>query len=281
MARTIVLCADDYALTPGISRAIVDLASRGRLSAISCMTSTPYWAEHAAWLKPLVGKIDIGLHLTLVDETPITAMPHTAPGGKLPSIGTLIVRSYLGLLNLTEIEAETAAQFAAFEQALGVPPTHVDGHLHTHVLPGVRQIVLRHAGQCRPTPWVRNVCEPVSQILRRGIAIPKSMVLNSLGRTIARDAAWQNHMNDGFSGLYGLVGHESYSAYFQEFVASDAQRLVVMCHPGAITPEDVACSHARANETAFFESAAFPALLSRLGIQIGRFAEAKNDNSAG
>lgn len=279
MTRTIVLCADDFALTPGISQAIIDLTSRGRLSAISCMTGTAYWPQHAAWLKPLIGKIDIGLHLTLVDEAPITGMPHTAPNGKLPSISTLIVRSYLGLLDLAEIEAETIAQFSAFERTLGISPSHVDGHLHTHILPGIRDIVLRRTLQCTPKPWVRNVCEPVSEILHRGIAVPKALVLNMLGRTLAQDKAWGDHLNDGFSGLYGLGGHEPYADYFQKFAASTAQRHVVMCHPGASMPEYVACAGARANETAFLGSNDFPVLLSRMGLELGRFAEAKNQSS--
>jgi predicted glycoside hydrolase/deacetylase ChbG (UPF0249 family) len=280
MTRTIILCADDFALTPGISRSIVDLALRGRLSAISCMTCMPHWAEHAVWLKPLIGKIDIGLHLTLVDEAPITGMPHTAPNGKLPSISTLIVRSYLGLLDLDEIEVETAAQFSAFERALGIPPSHVDGHLHTHVLPGIRDIVLRRAAQCTPKPWVRNVYDPLSQILRRGIARPKALILNTLGKALAQDVSWHQRMNDGFSGLYGLGGHEAYADYFQKFVASDAQRHVVMCHPGAMALENVACASARAKETTFFSSDDFPAVLSRLDLRLGRFDEANNSHSA-
>ena len=107
MTRAVVLCADDYALSPGISRAIVQLAEQGRLSAISCMTGSAHWSEHADWLRPLIGKVDIGLHLTLVDEVPLTAMPHTAPNGKLPSIGALMVRTYLGQVRLPKSSAKS------------------------------------------------------------------------------------------------------------------------------------------------------------------------------
>ena len=48
-----VLCADDFALSPGVSRGIIDLIARGRLSATGCMTVSPFWPEHAEWLRPL------------------------------------------------------------------------------------------------------------------------------------------------------------------------------------------------------------------------------------
>ncbi len=268
MTRSFVLCADDYALSEGVSQTIVALASRGRLSAVSCMTCTPYWAQHAEWLKPLIGKVDIGLHVTLVDEVPLAAMPKTAPNGKLPSISALILRSHLGLIDLTEIKAEVTAQFTAFERVLGVAPSHVDGHLHAHILPGIRDIVLQRAAACNPRPWVRNVTEPWPSVRRRGIAIPKSIVLNVLGRALAKMPA---RTNDGFSGLYGLVGDENYPAMFEKFVDSDAQRLVVMCHPGSISPESVACAQSRANESAFFASDNFTEMLARKDLRLGRF----------
>src|SRR5262249_7833626 len=88
-ARPIVLCADDYAVAPGVSRAICALVERGRLSATSCMTVSSHWAEHARWLRPLDGQADIGLHLTLTDHAPLGAM-RLAVGGRLPPLGTLM-----------------------------------------------------------------------------------------------------------------------------------------------------------------------------------------------
>ena len=90
MKRAIVLCADDYAHTKPISRAILDLAANKRISALSCMTASPHWPEHGRWLRDVRDAVDIGLHITLVDEAPLTEMPKTAPRGRLPGIGALI-----------------------------------------------------------------------------------------------------------------------------------------------------------------------------------------------
>lgn len=270
MTNAVVLCADDYGLTPGISRASIDLATQGRISALSCMTGSGYWREHAAWLKPCVGQIDIGLHITLVDEAPIIAMPNTAPAGRLPSISGLILKSYAGLIDRAEIEREITAQFDAFESAMGRPPDHIDGHLHTHVLPGVRDIVLAVAARRAPHAWLRNVTEPIGRILQRGVAVPKTAFIAGLGRGFANQA--RQPMNDGFSGVYGLGGDEDIAALFAHFLNTTAKRHVILCHPGDCADEGVACKDARLNEYQFLRSQNFLDLLAHKNIAVRRFS---------
>ena len=79
--RKIVLCADDFGLTDGVSRGILELAEAGRISATGAMTNMPGWRRSAQALKPLVGRIGIGLHLNLTVGAPIGPMPVLARGG--------------------------------------------------------------------------------------------------------------------------------------------------------------------------------------------------------
>ncbi len=55
-----ILCADDYGLAPGVSRAIARLLAAGRLSATSCITVTRFWPEQAAALRPFADTAEIG-----------------------------------------------------------------------------------------------------------------------------------------------------------------------------------------------------------------------------
>ena len=80
----IILCADDYGIAPGVSRAIRDLIARRVLTATGCMTGGPWWPEEGVALRPLSGMADCGLHITLTDQAPLGAMPRTAPGIPLP-----------------------------------------------------------------------------------------------------------------------------------------------------------------------------------------------------
>src|SRR3954451_23826569 len=69
------LCADDYAITPGVSRGILQLLDAGRLTAVSVLVTGPGWAAAAGDLKPFAGATDIGLHLNLTLGAPLEGMP--------------------------------------------------------------------------------------------------------------------------------------------------------------------------------------------------------------
>jgi len=231
----LVVCADDYALTPGISHAIRELIAAGRISATSVMTVCPYWPDEGPALAAVAGASDIGLHVTLTDHVPLGAMPVLAPAGRLPSVGKLVRASLTGQLPLAEIEAEIERQLIAFVEVWKRPPSHLDGHHHVHQLPGVRGVLLRALGRLGgPRPYIRACHEPLSRLLARGVARQKAIAISALGAGFARAAARQGFAtNDGFSGVYdlGADGHKL-DALFAGFVRHLGPRPLAMCHPG-------------------------------------------------
>ncbi|MFN3744361.1 MAG: ChbG/HpnK family deacetylase [Hyphomicrobiaceae bacterium] len=231
----LVVCADDYALTPGVSRAIRELIAARRISATSAMTVCPYWPEEGAALAAVAGEADIGLHLTLTDHAPLGAMPELAPAGRLPPIATLVRGSLIGRLPVAEIEAEIERQLLAFVDVWKRPPSHVDGHHHVHQLPGVRGALLRVlARQGGPRPYLRSCHEPVSRVLARGVAWRKALVISALGTGFQHAAAAQGfETNDGFSGVYDLgAGGHHLGSLFARFIRQLGPRPLAMCHPG-------------------------------------------------
>jgi len=271
----LILCADDYGLAPGVSRAIVRLLAAGRLSAASCITVTRFWPEQAAALRPFADRADIGLHLTLTDLKPLGSLPELAPAGTLPPITTLLARALLRRLPRQEIAAEFERQLAAFESAFGRPPAFLDGHLHVQQLPMVRDVVielwqrrLRGAGA-----WLRIADELA---LENGI---KGLTIALLGRGLRRRARQAGApANDRFAGVYDLTDRVPYGALFERFVAGNGapnQRLLVMCHPGEVDDELRAVdpvTAAREAELRFLEGPDFLPLLARHGLTLGRFA---------
>ncbi len=235
-ARTkLVVCADDYALTPGVSRGIRELIGAGRISATSVMTVCPYWAEEAPALAAVAGRADIGLHLTLTDQVPLGAMPVLAPAGRLPPIGKLLRASLLGQLPAVEIEAEIERQLAAFVDVWKRPPSHVDGHHHVHQLPGVRGALLKVLErQSGARPYLRSCREPLSRVLARGVAPQKALLISALGAGFVGAAAARGFStNDGFSGVYDLSGGgRPLDDLFARFVRHLGPRPLAMCHPG-------------------------------------------------
>src|SRR5580692_2321469 len=94
---------------------------------------------------------------------------------------------------------------SSFEQQIGSPPAHVDGHHHVHQLPGVREIVvevLQHRYRVE-APYVRISHDTIRRVWHRGIDIRKRLMIGAFGpvlRTLATRSGIAS--NEGFSGIY-------------------------------------------------------------------------------
>src|SRR5258705_2229749 len=138
----LILCADDYALSVGVGRAIGELSAARRLSATSVLVTTAHWPRLAPRLSVHRGHLAIGLHFNLTMGAPLGKMRRLAPAGTLPKLGRLLGGALIGLLDRVEIKDELQRQLDHFERGLSFPPDHVDGHQHIHVVPGIREVVL-------------------------------------------------------------------------------------------------------------------------------------------
>ncbi|MEH3158136.1 MAG: ChbG/HpnK family deacetylase [Sphingomonas taxi] len=242
----LVLCADDFAFSREVSETIAALAREGKLNATSCMTLMPGWAEDAALLRDLPRHVEVGLHLTLTGERPLTAMPVLAPEGVLPEIDPLARLAGRRQLPLDEIAAEVAAQFDAFVAAMGRAPDFVDGHQHSHALPGIRDIVLFETANRAPHAWVRDCVDRVGAMLSRpfvGKAIGSAYHSRGLRAAAARYAL---RCNDSFAGHYDFSS--DYKDLFPQFLRNPAGMHLVMCHPGAGRRDGDAIASARPRE---------------------------------
>lgn len=275
--RGIILSADDFALAPGVSRAICALAWRGRLSATSCMTVSHCWPEHAGWLRPLASRIDVGLHLTLTDQEPLRPLPHTAPSGRFPSLKALALQAFARRLRVDEIRAELERQMDAFEAELGRPPAFLDGHQHVHQLPVVRDVVTslwseRYAGK---GVAIRVCDEPLAGIRARRCNVVEASAISLLGRALRRAVTrLRIPANQGFSGVHDFRLRRPYRDLFARFTSGLGSRPLVMCHPG-IADADLAAvdrvTTPREAEYAYFLSPEFAADLARLNLTLVRW----------
>jgi chitin disaccharide deacetylase len=146
--RRLIVNADDFALTAGVNQAILDAHRDG------IVTSTTLMANGAAFGQAVIASrraptLGVGVHLNLSEGVPISppeSIPtlvddlgrlHLTPGRLLEGI---LVRH----VDLREVETELRAQISRI-MIRGIAPTHLDGHKHVHVLPGVDDIVIRLA----------------------------------------------------------------------------------------------------------------------------------------
>jgi len=275
--RRVIVSADDYGLAPGVSDGIRELLERGRLSATSCMTASPYWAEHAARLEPC-GNYDLGVHLTLTDQTPLTSMPELAPSGKLPPPGRLLRRCLAGRLPRDEVRAEIAAQLDAFEAAMGRAPDHIDGHHQTHQFPVVRDLVVEAVaaryGKAARRPYIR-VCTPLPARVRHPMLAMRALGIGWFAPRLRRRArAAGLPVNDGFAGVYDFDAPAPYETFFEPFLHGLRDTTIIMCHPGhaddALRNLDSLIDR-REDEYRFFAGDLYPSLLARAGAVLSRF----------
>ena len=161
--RRLILNADDFGLTSGVNRAIIELHRDGALTSATLFAKAAA-TEEAIELARATPNLSVGCHVVLVNgepvlspiETPALVDPRTGCFRK--TLGGFLLRLFAGRIRSAEIEAETAAQIALL-QSKGVALTHIDTHKHTHLFPAVLRPVLRAAAS-RGIRVVRNPFEP-------------------------------------------------------------------------------------------------------------------------
>ena len=126
--KSITLCADDYALSHGVSAGILEALRAGRLSAVSALTNGPRWPALGRDLARGEFDADIGLHFNLTLGAPLGTMPKFAPKGAFPSVSEVIRLSVRGKLPMDEILEEIDRQLDRFQAVMLRPPDFVDGH---------------------------------------------------------------------------------------------------------------------------------------------------------
>lgn len=258
--RRLILCADDYGLAPGVSRAIEDLARRGRLNATSVMVTGVAIDRALPAIVP--SGFQIGLHVTLTGGL---ASLTPWPGPRLPSLARLMAESFTRLLDRSKLAIEIEAQFKAFQDVFGRPPDFVDGHQHVHLLPGIREAVIAATSAQAPKAWLRQCSGP------RGAGIgPKAYLIAQLSTGLARRAkAAGISVNPAFSGAYDFSRAADFAALFPRFLDGLPDGSLVMVHPGEPDASLAALDplvEARAQELAYLSGDMFPRDLEAAGF---------------
>lgn len=219
-AKTIIVCADDFAQDQSISDAVLTLVDDARLSAVSCFTDSPLWPAAGAALAGCSERIYLGLHFNLTQSFDRRARP----------LGAWMARALLGAVDAKIVRSELERQVDRFVAVVGSLPDYIDGHHHVHAFPGVRDVVAQFAAaHAREGPIrIRRVADffgPTDAALKR-------LVIRALARARGRAAGNEAlYMNSGFSGDYSL-GAADYAELCAQWIAEAPDRGLIMCHPG-------------------------------------------------
>jgi len=232
--------------------------------------------DQAARLARETPGLDIGIHLTLVEERPLLPAHEipslVGPEGRFLSHADRFVLRYLaGRIALAEVRRELAEQCRRVLDA-GLSPSHVDSHQHLHLLPRLLEVVLE---LCREfgIPTIRLVHEPwvVRQVGRTPPArIGQALILNALSR---RAGLRQRSGVDGFLGFLcaGRLDEREMLRLLEHLPNHGTWELG--CHPGlpdGETPYPHWGYHWE-NELAALTSPRVRALVERRGIRLVGF----------
>jgi chitin disaccharide deacetylase len=274
--RPIWLCADDYGISPGVSKAIRELVAQGRLNATSVMVAAPSFdraeTESLKMLNAGGRRVAIGLHVTLTGKfKPMSPGFRPTRHGTFVELAEMMVRGRLGLLSRKRLAVEIATQLEAFVERFGQAPEFVDGHQHVHLFPQVRETLLDVVKETAPQAWVRQ-CGG-APTLPMSLWDYKTRILDALSGKFRKLAAQRGLVtNPAFAGAYDFTSDKvDFARLFPGFLRDLPPRSVVMCHPGFVDAElerlDPLTTQ-REREYAYLAGDRFPGVLQAHGVAL-------------
>ncbi len=171
--RRVVFVADDLGFTAGVNDGILAAAAAGNVCEASLAVTGA--AVEAGVAAARAAGLGIGLHLSLTLGRALTGPIHgiTDRTGRFRSLRSVLLACSLRAVDRDGIAREVTAQLQRLRD-LGVVPTHLNGHHHVHVLPGVREVAFAAAARAGirwtrlpdELPAARRTVSPTQHLLR-------------------------------------------------------------------------------------------------------------------
>ena len=168
--RKLIVNADDFGLTAGVNRAIIETHRNGIVSSATLMANGVSF-DDAATLARSTPKLSVGCHVVLVDGSPVSpadavdtlvAIRSSQPDKFYSRLSAFSARAMFGGFDRDQLVAEVTAQIRKL-QAAGIQVTHLDTHKHAHIFPEILVALLRAARICGVRA-IRNPFVPVKAI---------------------------------------------------------------------------------------------------------------------
>jgi len=237
----LIVHADDFGLSEQVNDGILYAHLHGILTSTSIMPNGAAF-EHAINICRSNPTLDLGIHLTLVEEKPIlqvSTIPTLINGaGKLHHHCTTFVKKYLlGKISTYEIQCELEAQVQQVVNQ-GISPSHIDSHQHLHMLPRIRKIVINLAKKYN-IPAIRVPYETLRYYMFKDLKsinrLLQLAILNLL--TLFGSNLYEPHINHFFGFYYsGNLNKHNLLNILQ--ILPSKGNFEIMCHPGFDDPNN-------------------------------------------
>lgn len=272
-SRLLIVNADDYGLTEGVSKAILATARDGIVTSTSVLAVAPAFDRTSRWLAGT--NLGVGAHFAVVGEDPPLLSAREVPtlvderGAFSASWRQLLPRVAARRVDPDDLRREFTAQLERIEAA-GLKITHVDTHQHVHLWPSVGRIVLDVA---------RAAGVSAVRIIRSGNRSPIGLAVNRLGRRFERKAAAAGfRWPETATGLdeAGALGGDRLIDAMERLAATGAESAELAAHPGEAGDADLDRYQWGYEWAAELESLCSPAAhdaVARHGFRLGTYAD--------
>jgi hypothetical protein len=214
----IIVCADDFGMSPGVNSAIIKLLENKRISAVSCLVNGDAWDEGADLLKRF-SDVDIGLHLSF----------------RKLNFNKIMELAYLRKIGKEIILDDFKAQLECFHKGLGRFPDFIDSHQYIHQLPVFRLAFMELIDSLNTQRiYIRNSSMPLINIFRRNISIFKNIFISIPGAIFKRRLLEKHlYTNNDFFGVYNFKSKGKFQKIFTSFIKTVyTQNSIFVVHPG-------------------------------------------------
>jgi predicted glycoside hydrolase/deacetylase ChbG (UPF0249 family) len=135
--RRLIVNADDFGLTPGVSTGILSAHRHGIVTSTTLLVTAPIDAEHLAALRDC--GLGVGIHLNLTLGRPLSGA-----ASLVDADGRFVrdARHAAARADARDVEREINAQIEKFAYLMRRAPTHLDTHHHVGLLAPVAEVVL-------------------------------------------------------------------------------------------------------------------------------------------
>jgi hopanoid biosynthesis associated protein HpnK len=277
----LIVNADDFGLCEEVNEGVIAAFDHGLVTSASLMPTGEAFA-HAVMLARRRPDLDLGVHLALTGTRPISPPETvrslvTSNGTFLPNWRAFLRRFLTRSLRSDEIARELRAQLEKAAQT-GLSLSHLDGHQHLHLLPGLLPIVMQLAAEYDlralryPQPRRRQATGSLFRRVRRQA---EERALRLLCRLEARRVSASGLLvPDDFRG-FSEAGAWDEERLMRTLADLDGGLTELCCHPGADDSVDARLhwGYAWEQELAALTSPKVKAALAESGVRLTTYRE--------
>ncbi len=286
--RRLIVNADDFGMTRGINRAIVEGSKNGIITSTTLMATASAFNHAVSEAQAFSARVSVGCHVVLLDGTPALqpenvqtllqpSLPTSTPEFRI-KLNDFARAAFTGNLDPSQVESEAAAQMQRLQDA-GIQLSHFDCHKHAHMFPAVLRPLLRaandHGVRAVRNPFGRLLPLPVGRILRNPNLwrrVSELGVLRSFAAGFRREVNQHGlRTPDGSVGVLdtGTLDLESFLVVVDALPEGTWE---FVCHPGYNDAEldqvRTRLRQSRETELSVLTSPDVRAALERLGIEL-------------